>query len=103
MSRCDIMLGILAAPCDLLCNLILKLRMQRADQRNSNKDTRWLNQTELSGVAPELKAAVKKFRVDDMQAERDWLKQLPLEQTTLDTRSKAPKDPKQVCEETEVP
>ena len=64
------MLGILAAPCDLLDNLILKLRMQRADQRHSNKDTRRLNQTELPGVAPELKAAVKKFRVDGMQAER---------------------------------
>ena len=65
------MLGIPAAPWDLLDNLILKLRMQRADQRHSNKDTRSLNQTELPVVAPELKAAVKKFRADDMQAEQD--------------------------------
>ena len=65
------MLGTPAVSCDLLDNLILKLRMQRADQRHSNKDTRRLNQTELPGVAPELKAAVKEFRADDMQAERD--------------------------------
>ena len=65
------MLGTPAVSCDLLDNLILKLRMQRADQRHSNKDTRSLNQTELPGVAPELKAAVKKFRADDMQAEQD--------------------------------
>ena len=65
------MLGTPAVYCDLLDNLIIKLRMQRADQRHSNKDTRSLNQTELPGVAPELKAAVKKFRADDMQAEQD--------------------------------
>ena len=72
------MLGTPAVSCDLLDNLILKLRMQRADQRHSNKDTRRLKrlnkelrQAELPGVAPELKAAVKKFRADDMQAEQD--------------------------------
>ena len=66
-----------------------------------------LRQTELPGVTPELKEALKKFRADGMKAERDWLKPLPLKQTTLDksfyTRSKASKDPKQVCKETEEP
>ena len=81
--------------------------MQRAYQRHLPKDTRRLKQTELPGVTPKLKAALKKFRADGKQAERDWLKPLPLKQTTLDksfyTRSKAPRDPKQVCEETEEP
>ena len=50
-----------------------------------------------------MKAALKKFREDGIQAERDWLKPLPLKQTTLDksflARSKTPGGPKQACEE----
>ena len=72
---------------------------------NKKRLNRELIQTELPGVTPELKAALKKFREDGEQAERDWLKPLPLKQTILDksffARSKAPGGPKQACGEIE--
>ena len=38
---------------------------------NKKRLNRELRQTELPGVTPQLNAAVKKFRADDMQAEQD--------------------------------
>ena len=70
---------------------------------NKKRLKREPRQTELPWVTPELKAALKKFREDGIQAERAWLKPLPLKQTTLDksffVRSKAPRGPKQACGE----
>ena len=84
--------------------MVKDMHTSKGSQKIQKKGTQNLKQTELPGVTPKLKAALKKFRKDGKKAERAWLKPLPLKQTTLDksffTVSKAQKDSKDICTET---
>ena len=51
---------------------------------NKKRLNRELRQSELPGVTPQLKAALKKFRKDGEQAYRDWFKPIRTTQKTLD-------------------
>ena len=51
--------------------LLLKGTKRLKKRLNKKRLNRELRQTELPGVTPELKAAVKKFRADGMQPKRD--------------------------------
>ena len=73
---------------------------------NKKRLNRELRQSELPGVTPQLKAALKKFRKDGEQAYRDWFKPIRTTQKTLDQffyPLRITPDTKQARTETEGP